>query len=236
MHDNNYICDGVLVNISGDCWFTKFLSYCCVFCQCGEPHCEFLTHSAHPFKNNLQNVSSQKIYIQQYRVVGWHLFFHHMVLFTSERVCVVTSVSCRVAFVPPIIDAGMPSDLPLEIDRENMNEKIGSTLHIVQGQSAMIQCSIFADTGLPIDSVDYTWYYMGMQITNGSKFMITVDDSRRSSTLMVNNFQRADNGQFTCVAFNPAGQSQESTEVFGECYTYMDIIMQTRTHTCTHTL
>ena len=159
-----------------------------------------------------------------------------MVLCTSERVCVVTSVSCHVAFVPPIIDAGMPSDLPLEIDRENMNEKIGSTLHIVQGQSAMIQCSIFADTGLPIDSVDYTWYYMGMQITNGSKFMITVDDSRRSSTLMVNNFQRADNGQFTCVAFNPAGQSQESTEVFGECYTYMDIIMQTRTHTCTHTL
>ena len=158
-----------------------------------------------------------------------------MVLFTSERVCVVTSVSCHVAFVPPIIDAGMPSDLPLEIDRENMNEKIGSTLHIVQGQSAMIQCSIFADTGLPIDSVDYTWYYMGMQITNGSKFMITVDDSRRSSTLMVNNFQRADNGQLTCVAFNPAGQSQESTEVFGECYTYMDLHMQTHIHTHTHT-
>ena len=105
-----------------------------------------------------------------------------------HRVCVVTSVSCPIAFVPPIIDAGTPSDLPLEIDRENMNEKIGSTLHVVQGQSAMIQCSIFADTGLPIDSVDYTWYYMGMQITNGSKFMITVDDSRRSSTLMVNSF------------------------------------------------
>ena len=137
--------------------------------------------------------------------------------------------------MPPVIDAGTPSDLPLEIDRENMNEKIGSTLHIVQGQSAMIQCSIFAGTGLPIDSVDYTWYYMGMQITNGSKFMITVDDSRRSSTLMMNNFQRADNGQFTCVAFNPAGQSQESTEVFGECSTYMDIHMQTHTHTYTLT-
>ena len=146
--------------------------------------------------------------------------------------CVVTCVSCPVAFVPPIIDAGTPSDLPLEIDRENMNEKIGSTFHVVQGHSAMIQCSIFADTGLPIDSVDYTWYYMGMQITNGSKFIITVDDSRRSSTLMVNDFQRADNGQFTCVAFNPAGQSQESTEVFGECYTNMD----THTHTHRHTL
>ena len=157
-----------------------------------------------------------------------------MVLCTSERVCVVTSVSCHVAFVPPIIDAGTPSDLPLEIDRENMNEKIGSTLHIVQGQSAMIQCSIFADTGLPIDSVNYTWYYMGMQITNGSTFMITVDDSRRSSTLMVNDLQRADNGQVTCVAFNPAGQSQASTEVFGECYTYMNTHMQTRTHTYTH--
>ena len=144
--------------------------------------------------------------------------------------------SCPVAsFVPPIIDAGTPSDLPLEIDRENMNEKIGSTLRVVQGRSAMILCPIFADTGLPIDSVDYTWYYMGMQITNGSKFMITVDDSRRSSTLMVNDFQRADNGQFTCVAFNPAGQSQASTEVFGECYTYMDTHMHTHTHTHTVT-
>lgn len=170
---------------------------------------------------------------------GWPLSFpctklnvsHHVVLFTSERVCVVTSVSCPVAFVPPIIDAGTPSDLPSEIDREPMTEKIGSTLRIVQGQSAMIQCSIFAGTGLPIDSVDYTWYYMGMQITNGSKFSITVDDSRRSSTLMVNNFERADNGQFTCVAFNPAGQSQVSTEVFGECYTYMDTRADTHTYT-----
>ena len=69
-----------------------------------------------------------------------------------------------------------------------------------------------------MESVDYAWYYMGRQITNGTKFMIRVAESRRSSTLTVNNVERADNGQFTCVAFNPAGQSQATSELLGECY------------------
>ena len=66
---------------------------------------------------------------------------------------------------------------------------------------------------------------------NGTKFMITVADDKRSSTLMVNSFTPADNGQITCKAFNPAGQDQASSDVFGECYTPC-----THTHTHTHPL
>ena len=130
-----------------------------------------------------------------------------------------------------MIDAGQPSGLPLKIDREDLSVKIGSTLHIMRRQNATIQCEIFNDTGLPPDSVDYAWYYMGRQITNETKFMIMVDQSRRSSTLMANDLERADNGQFTCVAFNPAGHSQATSEVIGECYTHA----HTHTHTYTHT-
>ena len=76
--------------------------------------------------------------------------------------------------------------------------------------------------------MDYAWYYMGMPIMNGTKFMITVADDKHSSTLMVNSLTPADNGQITCKAFNPAGQDQASSDVFGECYTPC-------THTHTHT-
>ena len=161
----------------------------------------------------------------------------YIVPFKFERVhvCFICT-SCPAAFVPPIIDAGVPSDIPLEIDRENFLGKIGSTLHVVEGQSATIPCEIFAGTGEPEGSVDYAWYYMGMQIMNGTKFMITVAEDKRSSTLMVNNFMRADNGQITCKAFNHAGQSEASSDVFGECYTHTHAHTHTHGHTHTNTL
>lgn len=126
--------------------------------------------------------------------------------------------SFSLAFVAPIIDKGEATGIPATINRDDKLEKIGATVHIVQGASATIDCSVFDGTGLPLNSVEYAWFYNGMRIVMGEKFSYTVADDLRSTTLTVNNLMRTDNGMITCEAFNPAGSSQATSEVFGECY------------------
>lgn len=60
-------------------------------------------------------------------------------------------------------------------------------------------------TGVPSPTI--TWYFDGSPIKPSSDFQVTIDVERGESTLIIVEVFPEDEGEYTCIAVNPFGES-----------------------------
>lgn len=119
----------------------------------------------------------------------------------------------------PVIVQGELSGLPLVIEVDTVEPIItGETLHIAVNQTAIIDCLISNNTGLPVGSVVFTWTYFGTPIQDcgGIGGRYGIDSNATNSRLMIRNVERTDTGIYYCTVENPAGYQSAGAEVKGE--------------------
>ena len=118
----------------------------------------------------------------------------------------------------PFLVQGVPSGIPTVIDVDAVASVLmGETLHVAANETALVDCQITNNTGLPVGSVVFTWTYFGVPITDsGMDGKYSIEGNDTNSCLTIRNVERTDAGIYYCEVENPAGFQRAAVEVKGE--------------------
>lgn len=131
----------------------------------------------------------------------------------------VTFPALHAALTPPVLVEGVPNGIPLVIDADaGPAITMGEILYIAVNQTAVVDCQISNNSGLPVGSVVFTWTYFGTPIRDwgGIGGRYGIDSNGTSSRLAIHSVERMDTGTYYCTAENPAGYQRASAEVKGQ--------------------
>ena len=128
-------------------------------------------------------------------------------------------LTLHVVLTRPVVVQGVPSDTPMVVDADAVVAVLmGETLHVVVNQTAVVDCAVSNNTGLPVGSVVFAWTFFGIPITDSGRMggRYSIDGSETISRLTIHDVGRADAGTYRCVVENPAGYQRAAVEVKGE--------------------
>lgn len=128
-------------------------------------------------------------------------------------------LTLHVVLTRPVVVQGVPSDTPTMVDADAVAAVlIGETLHVAVNQTAVVDCRVSDNTGLPVGSVVFSWTFFGIPITDSGRMegKYGIDGSETISRLTIRDVGRADAGTYRCVVENPAGFQRAAVEVKGE--------------------
>ena len=128
-------------------------------------------------------------------------------------------LTLHVVLTRPVVVQGVPSDTPLVVDADAVVAVImGETLHVAVNQTAVVDCTVSNNTGLPVGSVVFAWTFFGIPITDSGRMegKYSIDENETTSRLTIHDVGRVDAGIYRCVVENPAGYQRAAVEVKGE--------------------
>ena len=128
-------------------------------------------------------------------------------------------LTLHVVLTRPVVVQGVPSDTPMVVDADAIVAVImGETLHVAVNQTAVVDCTVSNNTGLPVGSVVFAWTFFGIPITDSGRMegKYSIDENETISRLTIHDVGRVDAGIYRCVVENPAGYQRAAVEVKGE--------------------